>query len=76
MLHVTPQGAQGRILPQRMQIGDAIKDLCRSLGAESVAIAEGFGIPDHLLAAPIAADWDAYNKVDNQGELTGVSMAW
>jgi hypothetical protein len=63
-------------LNHSMQIGDAIKTLCCSLGAESVAIVEGFGIPDHLLAAPIAADWNTYNKVDNQGELTGASMLW
>ncbi len=32
---------------------------------------DAFGIPPHLQAAPIAADWEAYNKVDNQGELMG-----
>ena len=30
---------------------------------------DAFGIPDHLVAAPIAADWEAYNAVDNRGEL-------
>ena len=30
---------------------------------------EAFGIPDHLVAAPIAADWESYNATDNRGEL-------
>lgn len=32
---------------------------------------DAFGIPDHLLATPIAGDWEAYNRVDNRGELLG-----
>ena len=54
-----------------LQIKHAIEDLCRCLGSESVALVEAFGIPEHLLAAPIASDWVKYNVVDNQGELTG-----
>ena len=54
-------------------MNDAVKALCDSVGHESVAIVEAFGIPEHLLAAPIAADWVKYNKVDNQGELSGGS---
>lgn len=54
-----------------LQIKRDIEDLCRTLGAESVALVEAFGIPEHLLAAPIASDWVTYNAVDNQGELTG-----
>ena len=37
----------------------------------SQAVVEAFGIPDHLVAAPIAGDWERYNRVDNKGELTG-----
>jgi hypothetical protein len=33
-----------------------------------------FGIPEHLVAAPIAGDWARYNEADNQGELLG--QAW
>jgi acyl-CoA oxidase len=54
-----------------VQIKHDIEDLCRALGKESVALVEAFGIPEHLLAAPIASDWVKYNVVDNQGELTG-----
>ena len=41
------------------------------LGPNAQSIIDGFGIPAHLIAAPIAADWQAYNRVDNQGELLG-----
>ena len=27
------------------------------------------GLPDEVLAAPIAQDWVKYNETDNQGEL-------
>ena len=32
-------------------------------------LVESFGIPTHLVAAPIAEDWEGYNVTDNQGEL-------
>ena len=35
---------------------------------------DSFGIPEHLVAAPIAGDWARYNEADNQGELLG--QAW
>jgi acyl-CoA oxidase len=34
---------------------------------------EGFGIPDHLLNAPISSDWVSFNKHDNKGEVIVVS---
>lgn len=48
-----------------------MKQLCNELGPKAIGIVEAFGIPEHLLAAPIAADWVKYNAVDNQGELVG-----
>lgn len=45
--------------------------LCKELAPSSQRLCDSFGIPDHLVAAPIAADWIDYNKVDNQGELYG-----
>ena len=54
-----------------LQIKQDIESLCRKLGTESVALVEAFGIPEHLLAAPIASDWVKYNVVDNKGELQG-----
>ena len=57
-----------------VQIQEEVKVLCREVGTQAVAIVEAFGIPDHLLAAPIAADWAKFNAIDNQGELT--NDAW
>ena len=45
--------------------------LCAELAPASQHVIDAFGIPPYLQAAPIAADWEAYNKVDNQGELIG-----
>lgn len=45
--------------------------LCAELAPSSQRIISAFGIPAHLVAAPIAVDWEKYNKVDNQGELIG-----
>jgi acyl-CoA oxidase len=53
-----------------VQMQAAIKALCNEIGHQSPAIVESFGIPEHLLVAPIAADWIKYNVVDNRGELT------
>mmetsp|Transcript_18698 Transcript_18698/g.47219 ORF Transcript_18698/g.47219 Transcript_18698/m.47219 type:complete len:644 (-) Transcript_18698:24-1955(-) len=55
----------GREVPAR------IRSLCADLSAHTQQIIAAFGIPDHLVAAPIAADWEKYNLVDNRGELFG-----
>jgi hypothetical protein len=47
------------------------RDLCASLAAHGQQLVDAFGIPEHLVAAPIAADWETYNVTDNQGELIG-----
>lgn len=47
------------------------RELCRQLGPSSLRLVDAFGIPDHLVASPIASDWAEYNKVDNKGELLG-----
>lgn len=51
---------------------------CRSAVAELAPNAQGlvnaFGIPEHLVAAPIAADWETYNAVDNRGELLNIAF--
>ncbi len=39
----------------------AVNGMCRALGSNGAApallLCQAFGIPDHLLAAPIAFDW-------------------
>lgn len=34
----------------------------------SMTVISAFGIPDHMLKAPIARDWIKYNEGDNQGK--------
>ncbi|CAG9460846.1 unnamed protein product [Pedinophyceae sp. YPF-701] len=52
-------------------VGDSVRALCRELAPAALDLVGSFGIPDHLVAAPIAGDWQAYNvrEWDNQGEL-------
>lgn len=39
------------------------------LARDMTGLIDAFGIPDHLVNAPIANDWVAYNTYDNKGEL-------
>ena len=41
----------------RAHINQACTVLGANQGALALRLCEGFGIPDHLLAAPIARDW-------------------
>lgn len=47
------------------------RNICKELAPSAQRLCESFGIPDHLIAAPIATNWVDYNKVDNQGEMYG-----
>lgn len=47
----------------------AVRSRVRCLSRVVPDVVRGFGIPPHLLAAPIAGDWEAYNAYDNRGEL-------
>jgi acyl-CoA oxidase len=49
-----------------------IRDMGPSAALELVA---SFGIPEELMAAPIASDWEDYNRYDNRGELVGPCFA-
>ncbi|KAK9840200.1 hypothetical protein WJX74_005380 [Apatococcus lobatus] len=65
-----------RILP--IEAATDIPNLIRSSVADLAPNAQGlvdaFGIPEHLVAAPIAADWETYNAVDNRGELLNIAF--
>jgi len=57
------------IAPQLVQdVGNNIREIVRQLGPNMLELVEAFGIPDHLLNAPAAANWSRFNEVDNQGE--------
>lgn len=43
--------------------------LVSAVAPHTQQVVAAFGIPDALIAAPIALDWERYNTYDNQGEL-------
>lgn len=45
------------------------RKLCAELAPQAVELCNGFGIPEHMLHAPIAQDWVKYNEYQNNGEL-------
>lgn len=49
----------------------AIRKLCMVLAPQSQSLISSFGIPSHLVAAPIASDWESFNSIDNEGEIVG-----
>ena len=49
-----------------------ICELCASLAPYCKGLVESFGIPDHVVQAPIAGDWARYNTADNKGEVVGI----
>ncbi|KAJ1977684.1 hypothetical protein H4R35_002202 [Dimargaris xerosporica] len=53
--------------------GQAVSPLVRQgisvLAPQALHIVNGFGIPDTLLNAPIALDWERFNEYDNLGEI-------
>merc|ERR1712176_413733 len=48
---------------------DDFDALVKEIAPESLALAEGFGITEEMLSAPIARDWELYNSYDNAGEM-------
>ncbi|KXZ48318.1 hypothetical protein GPECTOR_29g92 [Gonium pectorale] len=56
-------------------VPEAVRSAVLALSpAACTGLIESFGIPDHLVAAPIAGDWARYNQVDNKGELFGADV--
>lgn len=52
----------------------AIRMLCSQLAPQWSTLIEAFSIPDYLVAAPIAGDWERFNAVDNKGEVLGIEF--
>jgi len=46
-----------------------IRKICTDLAPAALDIVDALGVPQRLCFAPIAGDWDTYNKVDNRGEF-------
>ena len=50
-------------------VPDAVRGAVAALAPAAQRLVDSWGIPEHLVAAPIASDWETYNVTDNQGEL-------
>ena len=48
---------------------DDFNELVAEIAPHSLALAEGFGITEEMLSAPIARDWEKYNSYNNDGEM-------
>lgn len=56
-------------------VAAATQRLCAELAPSYAALIRAFAIPDHLLAAPLAMDWQRYNSQEgNEGEVLGVEF--
>lgn len=51
---------------------DHVRALCARVAGSWSTVIDAFQIPQSIAQAPIAADWVAYNSVDNAGEVAGV----
>jgi hypothetical protein len=49
-------------------------DSDEGLGNDALNLINSFGIPEHVISAPIAKDWVKYNETDNQGELVKINQ--
>jgi acyl-CoA oxidase len=56
-------------VPTAAVLPDAVRASVKAIAPAVPALVASFGIPPHLIAAPIAGDWEAYNAYDNRGEL-------
>jgi len=56
------------------EINTRIKALLNSIAPHAIPLVNAFGIPDHLVQAPIAIDWVKFNTVDNQGEFSKMKL--
>jgi len=66
---------EGLLRPEvAARVAPKARELCATLSGQWQTLVEGLGVPDHLVAAPIAADWTKYNCVDNKGEVLGVEF--
>src|SRR4051812_17438394 len=63
LLHGFMTLASGSLLPRHTSAKIA------ELALQAIHIADGFGIPEEMLYAPIALDWERFNETDNRGEL-------
>lgn len=67
--------SRGWIKPQdAAKVETILGDAVRTLAPQAVALVDAFSIPEAILYAPIALDWEKYNQVDNHGELVEAKL--
>lgn len=54
---------------ESVTMGELHRKLCKDLGQDALDYVNAFGIPDEVIAAPIARDWVQFNADDNMGEF-------
>ena len=54
---------------QAGQIRVEFNTLCDEISQISPELCDSFAIPEELLSAPIARDWQEFNQHDNRGEV-------
>ncbi|CAK9782434.1 acyl-CoA oxidase [Cutaneotrichosporon oleaginosum] len=55
-------------------VEDRLSMAVADLAPDAIPLVAGFGIPEELLYAPIAIDWERYNEYDNHGELVSAKL--
>lgn len=55
-------------------VEDRLSQAVADLAPDAIPLVAGFGIPEELLYAPIAIDWERYNEYDNRGELVSAKL--
>lgn len=55
-------------------VAPAVRALCGQVESNWGLLVDSFAIPEHLVAAPIAGDWERYNSVDNKGEVVNIKF--
>ncbi len=55
-------------------VEDRLSKAVADLAPDAAPLVEGFAIPEELLYAPIAIDWERYNEYDNHGELVAAKL--
>jgi acyl-CoA oxidase len=61
-------------LEQGAAVSERVRVLCREIAPYALSLVKGFGIPEHLCIAPIAADWVKYNESDEKGEVQNAAF--
>jgi len=73
--HIAFYVASGLLSAEKIDVLlDAQRLAIRKLAPQALHLVEAFGVSDHILGAPIAADWSKFNETDNQGEPTRARM--